>query len=52
VATDDEDVDTAVSYTITVTVRNYLGQVVLFFVVGWEICNLEGKKITVDEIYR
>ena len=30
VLTDDEDVDTSVAYTITVTVRNYLGQVVVF----------------------
>lgn len=27
VPTDDEDFDTAMSYTITVQVRNYLGQV-------------------------
>ena len=28
VPVDDEDFDTAMSYTISVTVRNYLGQVI------------------------
>ena len=45
VAKDDEDFDTAMSYTITVTVRNYLGQV------GFECIFNPGKRSWLTRLY-